>query len=64
MVRSGAGEGGGLRGAGAEQSVLKAVVTADDNGPSCCWSVDAVAVLRGKVGVEGGGHRRREWPIV
>lgn len=35
-MHSGAGEWGGLRGAGAEQSVLKAVVTADENGESCC----------------------------
>jgi len=35
----------------AGKSVLKAVVTADENGPSCSRGVDAVAVLRGKLNV-------------
>jgi len=36
-MHSGAGERGSLRDAGVEQSVLKAVVTAEENGASCCW---------------------------
>ena len=50
-MRSGAGEWGGLRGAGAEQPVLKAVVATDENGASGCGGVGAAPLLYGEVDV-------------
>ena len=55
-MHSGAGERGSLRDAGVEQSVLKAVVTAEENGASCCrvWHCSSVRALQFRMQFDDG----------